>query len=555
LDATTVLFAISVFRHFLCRRATIIAMEVGTVKSQEGPAKKKPKIEAPSRASKAVVVVNKSPEGPAKKKLKIDALLAPKKKKPEPEKPKWAAPEPLVDTAHNPWPDATGKKIVEEGVKVAFEEEGHQYHLQDGSSAYSDWIISCSGLIRYWGECVKVCACGDANVTDVVVQTKQTLDRYKMQQVPRPKTAEPEGPHAKFVRAMLSAYLNEFAASNKDGPSTYMARQDRLDALVPPECGKKFRNHIRHAVVRDLENWLLESDTPTFTESDDEYMDVLRYLKCPQTGFGHVTAKSKSGRALCEFLETEWVRVGAVSPMTQREMNGAASVLAAGAGTVAHRYIECHLLGIDEVPELREVEDRESIHAMLTYLNEKNISFEKENLEKRVGSMLYKICGSMDALRKRDDGVYEIWDWKRTQYAKEWMKNATQKHPDDPHHWVCDFSKVNFSDSLMTYHIQMAGYHQVESHSNPDRVLSNSAFLGAIHPSLECGFVILELRLDVKMKPAALPTTKGIGNYTKDGVSYECTEGLTSLEYVKCLMHHRLEHLKRHYRCDPCIQL
>jgi hypothetical protein len=50
---------------------------------------------------------------------------------------------------------------------------------------------------------------------------------------------------------------------------------------------------------------------------------------------------------------------------------------------------------------------------------------------------------------------------------------------------------------------------------------------GVFHPSLEQGFVIVEMDLNKKMRPEALKTTKGIGN-----IGAECTEGMTSIEYA-----------------------
>lgn len=489
----------------------------------------------------------------AKKRIRVEDQSVPKKHKSD----DWVAPEPLPDTEHNPWPDDPSMELVQQGTKVAFVDEGHQYYLQDGKNAYPDHIISCSSLIKYWGECIKVLACGDENTTDVVVQAKQCMDRFKMSKCPMPKsTTSPEGPHAILVRKMLSNYLNRFLEWKSEEPPSFPDRQLRLAAHVPPGCGKTFNNHIRHAALRDLENWLLERGEPSFTRSDTDYIDILRYLKCPTEGYSHVTAESKSGASLSVFLENEVVRLGGpFPPMSAGEISQAAGILAAGAGTIAHRYIECQLLGIkDEQPELREREDLESITAMLSYLDKKGVKFDPECIERRVGSLLYKMCGSMDALRKRPDGVYEIWDWKRTQNVHDWIKNAKQKDEDDPHHWVCDMTSINFSDSLMTYHIQAAGYHQLESHSFPTKVISNSAFLGAFHPSFERGFIILEMILDAPMKQKALAVTKGISRYAKDGEVCECTE-LSSLDYVKSLMHHRLGHLKRHYKCDPMLDL
>jgi glutaredoxin-related protein len=473
--------------------------------------------------------------------------------------PEWCAPTLLMDTKHNPWPDDKTLDIVEEGAKVAFVDEGHQYYLQDNKRAYPDWIISCSKLTNYWNETIKVLACGDFENSNVVKQVHECMERNNYFRPSKPITEidlnSEEAPQAHFIRDMLSLYLNTFLKWRDTIPN-FNERQKRLDTLVPSQCDKTFKNHLRHAVIRDLENWLLENDVPSIVTTDDDYIDILRYLKSPKVGFECITATSKSGKSLKEYLSQECEKYGPKPPITLPEMSKAAMLLAANAGTSAHKYIELKITGNTEekLPELREVEDYESIEAMMEYLEKKNIKFEPKNIERRVGSLLYKVCGSMDAYRLREDNVGEVWDWKRTQYAQEWLKYATQKYPDDPHHWVIDFSKINFSNSIMGYHIQTAGYHQLETISNPDRVMSNSSFLGAIHPTLDIKFVIFELLLDVKMKKNALPTTKGIGNYKKEDVHYVCEEGMTSLEYIQCLFHHRLEHLKKHYKTEPCIE-
>jgi hypothetical protein len=462
------------------------------------------------------------------------------------EKVQWRAPEPLYDTAHNPWPDEKHMPVVEKGVKVAFRDPGHHYYLQDDEYAYPDWIISCSKLIKYWDECIKVQNCGDENCTDIVVEVKRKFDmaNHAFSKPIYVKANSQEGADAKLLRATLIRYFNTFIEWKCDSP-TYNQRQSRIDSFIPDQQKASFRNFLRHAVLRIFETWLLCIDEPAFATDEGDMIFMLRYLHCPQNGFALIEAQNRNGVLLRSHLQQKLEQFGPQPVLVQAEMKLIDRITAAMAGTTAHAFIERTIDPLrGDLPELREREDQHAILSMLAYLNERNIRFETDNIERRVGSMVYKLSGSMDGIRRRPDGVFEIWDWKRTKEVHEWLKICTPKTPDDPHWVVCDFSKVSFSSAMMTYFIQAAGYQQLESLSDKNRLVSTSAFLGVFHPSLEQGFVIVEMDLNKKMRPEALKTTKGIGN-----IEAECIEGMTSIEYVQCLMHHRLRHLERHFKC------
>jgi len=470
----------------------------------------------------------------------------------------WVAPAVLQDTDHNPWPEMSDMELVEPGVKIAFVDEGHVYFLQDGKRAYPDLIVTCSRLSKYWATCLKIKSCGDEGYTNIAAAVKMAFDSEgAFRKDFRPsRLTDAEGPNATFVREMLARHLNSFLASNEE-PMSFAKRVSVLEGYVPEGTNKSFRNHLRHVSIKILEMWLLEQGHFLPPGDDVAYLEMLRYLRHPIVGFDHIEATSKINRLpLRMFLEDEWMRLGPLPPMTAGDMFQSSSMAPMMSGTIAHKYIE-HCLVPPELgtplPELRESEDYVSIEKLLGYLKEKNIRFLAENIERRVGSMVYKIGGSIDAIRIREeDGVREIWDWKRTQSVHDWMGISTRKYPGDDHWWVCDFSKVNFSDGLMTYFIQAAAYRQLEMMNHPDRVYSTSAFLGAFHPSLDTGFIILELNLDARMKESAISTTKNISDYVDEaGVLVKCNRSISAIEYVQCLMHHRLKHLAIHFNTSP----
>jgi hypothetical protein len=468
----------------------------------------------------------------------------------------WCAPTPLWDTTHNPWPEDKLMPIVDKGVKVAFRDEGHQYYLQDGEYAYPDLIISCSKLVKYWDECLKVLNCGDETCIDVAVSVKQKFEQSNTM-FSKPIYVRPdsqEGSEAKLLRVALTRYFNTFLEWNNNTP-TYNQRQSRVDSFIPNKQKESFRNFLRHAVIRDIEVWLMCKDEPSFTSTHGDMIFLLRYLRCPDRGFSDIQATNNAGEHLSAHLALKLETFGPQPVLTQAELKLIDRSMGAFAGTIAHSFIERTIdPSRGELPELREREDMVAIKAMLNYLREKDIWFEKENIERRVGSMIYKLSGSMDGIRRCSDDTFEIWDWKRTKEVHEWIKISTRKSADDPYWLICDFEKVNFSTSLMCYFIQAAGYHQLETISNKDRVVRTSAFLGVFHPSLEQGFVIIEMDLSKKMRAGALKTTKGIGNLVDHGGEVvECTEGMTSIEYVQCLMSHRLRHLEQHFKCKPCL--
>lgn len=465
----------------------------------------------------------------------------------------WVAPEPFYDTKENPWPDTTRVPLLDNN-KVAFIDEGHQYFLQDGQWAYPDYIVSGSKITAYWDTYKKVECCGSYEDIDPVAQVYALMTAangsYR-----RPITAAAmsiEGPKVQQIRSMIVSYINTFLDWGVADPS-FTERAARLNSCAPD--GASFPHHVRHRAMRAIEMWLLGEPF----EAPAGWADLLRYIRCSTLEFSSVAAVGRNGCKLDELLASEWSRLNSgeeqLAPMCSTEASRLPFVVPSMAGSTAHKYME-HLLDPSRgiLPELHEREDEECILEMFAYLRKKGITFDQGDIERRVGSLLYKFCGSMDGYRKVPGGEDEIWDWKRSSQVENWISLCNQPDPEDSHWLVMDFPRVTFTHALMKNSLQGASYRQLSMLSDSELKVRETAFLGVVHPSLARKFVIIAMPLNVKMQASALKTSKGIGNWTtKTGEVMTCDNGLTAIEYVKCFLHHRLEHLKRHFKCEPVL--
>lgn len=476
----------------------------------------------------------------------------------------WTPPVPIRDPPGNanPWPDKVWVPRLSADV-VAFIDEGHQYFLQDDHRAYPCHIISGSKMVKYWEAYVKIQQCGCVEETDPIVQVGRILaqDNFSRQHeawVKRHKSDGgdvDEGDVVPVIREMFTRYVNGFASWGTP-ETTFAQRAAKLQECSP--TGAAFPHHTKHRALKVCEEWIvapLDQKPQPEARHDEGWTDFLRYLCHPTDMFSGVTAAClHGGGPLAAFLEQEWHRCGRPAAVSAKEANIVKFNVPTTAGVAAHRYIECVMDPARGVlPELHEHEDAGCLALMFAYLKNKGIAFSPENIEKRVGSKLYKFCGTMDAFRERPDGTFEVWDWKRSSHAGTWLGICTQPDPEDPHWVVVDTPKVTFSSALMTYFLQAASYRQLELLTNPHRTVSTSAFLGVFHPNLDRKFVVVEMRLGEKLQARALTTSKGITTYVDEetGQEVDCVDGVTPIEYVQCFMHHRLQHLKRHFKCEP----
>lgn len=470
----------------------------------------------------------------------------------------WCAPTPLEDPPGdiNPWPDKN-RVPLKSNQKIAFIDEGHLYFIQDRQWAYPDYIISCSKLISYWDTYIKVMSCGDAKDVNPIVQISDALARANRSKSAKlvPKRPDYEGPNVTLIRQMLTTYINTFLEWNVSDPD-FNTRAAQLAKCISADTDKSFPHHVQHRTLRLIEVWLLGDIADVHRGA--EWTSMLRYIRCPVGGFTNISASCVGGNSLSEFLSAEWEGINGQTPllpMCAEEASRVPFEIPCMAGTIAHAYLERSFdPSRGPLPVLHEREDVDCLTALLAYLAKNGVTFKPDNIERRVGSRLYKFCGTMDGFREREDGTFEVWDWKRSSKVNTWLDVCTRPFADDPHYLRVDFSKVGFSSNLMTYFIQAAGYRQLELLTNPYKKISTSAFLGVFHPTLEMKFAIVELQLDVKMQKRALNTSKGIGNYMlPNGDLVECASGMTAIEYVQCFLHHRLQHLKKHFGCDPIL--
>lgn len=494
--------------------------------------------------------------------------------------------------------------------KVLFREEGHKYVLQDEDGAYPDYLISGTKLITYWDTIVKIKQTLGNHVDLLVEAHKlMALEddnrRNKERELKRP---EMEGPSASTIRTMLINHLNRFdkvkvpsfAERSKsfsiilqeefqngiperilriiqeekediqlvselsrwyefpfrDLKTLTKIKHPKIKSLGLSKPVKEYTQHIRQRVFLKLESWLMskvESITPE-PEFEHDMALILRYLNHPIHGFSTIYVCNEHGRCLSEELEREYKRLLSLGmkvdwPVSEEEIRAVPFYIPNTSGTLLHAHMERTLKGIeneDPLPKMRELEDELHTQAFLKWARENNLNFPPGLIEKRLGSYLYKITGSVDAICLCQDGEYQIFDWKRTANSIEWDDAKASLKLNDSEN-----SAYAFSSDIMKYSIQMSVYRkllQMDFDSKGIQAkVKDEAILVVFHPINE-SFKMVTLKLDMPMSSSSLKTTKGIADRVlPNGQVLACEDPLSPIDYVNAGFEKRLEHLKMHF--------
>lgn len=475
---------------------------------------------------------------------------------------KWKSLSLIRDPKWNPWPENNSLHVRIPNQKVAFfdfeeaTKSSHKYYLQTQNCAYEDWIISCSKITTYWDSYVKVANNFDPDLTDILVETTSILQRSNWSReypLKRREYLEEEDERVVHIRIMLTKYLNEFSTITET-PVHYNTRATLFDYYITGP--KKYPHHIRHCVFQNLELWLRNTPLNVFNTEQD-YANILRYLKCPRRGFDMIQAtQEQTGIKLADFLNAEWERLSqtklyVMDPITKYDMSKS-SEIPQNAGTIAHKFIENKLLGVDALPELHEFEDYSQINNLLAQIDEMGCVFHPENIERTVGLLVYKLCGTMDGLCLNPDGTYSIWDWKRSAVIAKCIQNLTPIK-EGSRIYRCDMESISFSNALMKYHIQTAAYRQAEHLNDPTKRITTLAYLGVIHPSLD-DYAIIIMDLNARMRPDVKTACKGITRLIVNQEIIEFPPNPTPIEYIHVFLHQRYQHLKQHFKCEANVE-
>jgi hypothetical protein len=462
----------------------------------------------------------------------------------------WKAAPTRREPKLNPWPGDTCEQIRERGTKVAFfdyeeaTEYEHVYYLQDAFGAYPDFIISGSKLSDYWREVCKV-PTGEPVLlvaSAAIGTSKRNTSTY---------VAILEGPDVRHVRDTLTSHLNTFL-HEVNRPIGFRERALRFKG--------KYVQHVRHCVFQHWEDWLMGLTEPDLirgvdikdVDDEEEMALILRFLYCPQLGFEGISATRPDGQLLRDALQREKEYLEAKSGpfllISQGELKRIPHTIPQQSGVRLHKYIEHRLnpalgpgLTLREHGGMREQEDYDQVEAALRFFETNRISFLPENLERRMGSLLYKICGSLDAMELCADGTWRIWDWKRTPAGAKWAKNELLR---------ARGQNVNasyaFSDGYIGYSLQAAAYRKLQLLEDPTKVIQTSSMLMVFCP-LEESFLPVELNLAEPMSEAALKTMRGIA----DRAGEICVTPLSPIDYIEALFEKRLEHLCEYFGFVP----
>ena len=456
----------------------------------------------------------------------------------------WVPKGPLpTEPATNPWRpygDTCLARTNEIG-KVVYEEVGHRYALQDADGAYPDFIISGSGLVKYWEV---VCALDPFYAENPLVVATRTLrdaqDRRNGADVTSSCTSV-EGPMVAEVRQMLTEYLNKFVESWDRHP-TFIERTADFIKCTPHKRKTNYTQHVRHRVIKRLEAWLLGEPWELPERYDADLVMIMRYLH--DGSFDHVTAARSDGAKLADLLLVERLRLleqghtALVCSVSKAELASVPQTIPSRWGTVLHQHIERRLdPALGEPPEMREEEDHVQVEAFLKYLADSGMKVVA--IEMRVGSLLYKICGSLDLLVQLPDGRFMIIDHKRVPTGEEWAAMVKK-------YGAGANAQVSFSDEFTKYSIQMAAYRKLLKLDYPHLDVVPEGLLSVFSPRAT-NFFMVPLQLEAPFRADTIPTTKGIADRWVNGERVVCKSPLSPTTFIEAFFEKRLEHLQAHF--------
>jgi hypothetical protein len=432
--------------------------------------------------------------------------------------------ETLPDTAVLPQqPQQPQQPQLQQG-KVWFDEASHSYALVDEKGSYPNLLLSGSKVRLYLPYLLKSCM-NPATQLDVAMNglKEDTKDGLPLHASALQETL-------KEFQTVLVKYFHYICERLED------AKSEGTEFVLPlsyQERHRTFRKWTKKELVyfissrtyRRLEDALATGKQEVFDLTDsDDYLVVqeLQALLDPfYTNLPGIVQALFPRRVADYPLGASYIK----------EKYGLPSKY----GTQFHAYLEHRYKGLDKEECLAKYkpEELEDIEQSEAFIQKYPVGYFSA-MELRVGSFLYKICGSIDAIRvitlPTGEKVEVIVDWKRSAsifedaqgkmvlkdiYAPGLWGNergaARKRHasvklcqitvdndvcfPDEPSLYEPLYPNIAYSDAVFDYMYQQATYRKLRLLSGVK--VYSKAYLPVFHPSLP-GYRIVRLDLFAK---------------------------------------------------------
>jgi hypothetical protein len=424
------------------------------------------------------------------------------------------------DTPNNPYLDEVPDSPAVSADKATFMEEGHVYALQDARGTYPKMILSGSKVYDYLATYEKI------QEMDLRIRLEKTMDKLR-----QPKfgsgNANPEL-HASF-RHMLLYHFGTFDSHHGfTTPLSYRERARRFQRI----SDREFVYFIHSSIFERVERWILGFDTiegpkeaRTVTQTTTQFpfnldlptdeMDYLELLQClVPIQKGSKYWETPQLKALVQpYLDRG-------SPSLTDPKLGLCYTLPSKYGTQLHHHLEqriLHVLLKEEICRMYPVQEKEDMEQIDAFMERFPPGF-FQHVEYRVASYRHKICGSIDAIHVDEDGVWHVYDHKRS-YLFEPGKRILPDYYNASGYSAKDKISKKFtlgadgvydvqnrhlvrSDMVFHYMIQLATYRKLLQ-LNGQRV-SNIVYLNMFHPTMD-QFCLIRMRLGEKCKGTSSP--------------------------------------------------
>jgi hypothetical protein len=441
------------------------------------------------------------------------------------------------DAPNNPYLAEVPDSPAVSADKATFMEEGHVYALQDARGTYPKMILSGSKVYDYLATYEKI------QEMDLRIRLEKTMDKLK-----QPKfgsgNANPEL-HASF-RHMLLYHFGTFDSRHGfTAPLSYRERARRFQRI----SDREFVYFIHSSVFERVERWILGFDRTDRTDRIDKIDKIDKIEGQKETNEAQTTTPQEQFpfnldlptdemdylellqclmpiQKGSKYWETPQLKalvqpyLDRGSPSLTDPKLGLCYTLPSKYGTQLHHHLEQRILGMqikEEICRMYPVQEKEDMEQIDAFMERFPPGFFR-HVEYRVASYRHKICGSIDAIRVDDEGVWHVYDHKRSflfepgkrivsdfynvsgypakdKISKKFTLGADGVYNVQNRHLVR-------SDMVFHYMIQLATYRKLLQ-LNGQRV-SNIVYLNMFHPTMD-QFCLIRMRLGERCKGTSSP--------------------------------------------------
>jgi len=373
-----------------------------------------------------------------------------------------------IDDEYNRYPTNENIGPVLGGPKselIQYDNNGnkiHQYFLQDQYGRYTKYIVSCSKLFKYATALIEYQESGDLTPPGGLIEkAKNKVDRNSEFMYDKSKGVTVDKA-MNIVGKMLNKYLNEFPGNfDNNGTltttvNTRIKFKDRWEMLSSRYIDKKdftktFQYYFQHSIFKYLEKLKLkvlnkDADVDTYLqdyivspEEIHEFQIILRFMYNHNTkSFSDID--SPPFRKLLEDAKSKFfLNINQIIPITQNELRSIKDI-PRESGVLLHKYIELKLKEHLNIPTdgnersedvyLREDEDYEQANDFINEITSIP-DIQIVAVEKAMGSLKHRICGTPDLVIRDSKGVHIIIDFKRTFPTKTALSENVKRKKED----------------------------------------------------------------------------------------------------------------------------